>query len=451
MSDALILLHTAITIIGIIALILVVRLNPAVVLVIGSLYLGIATGLGLEETAVAVAQGFGNLMAEIGLILGFGVLLGSLLVATGALQRIVGAMLNLFGRRGSPYAFSLSTGVVLPAIPFDVAFLILAPLARSVALRTGLSIAAPGAALAAGLEVGLLLVVPGSALLAVVALLDIDLGTMLLYGLLVGVPTILLTTFLYLRLLDRGIWNPEKDEAEFKELREGRGALAEQEVEEIPEEKLPSLPVSLAPILLPVILIIVGTIAVAVGVESGVLAFLANPVVALLLGLLLAYGLAYRTLNADDTEEAITDGLRISGLVLLFNGVAGSLGLVIERTGITDIVSGLFSASSFSPVLLVWFVAAFLRVAQGSATVAAIAAASIVAPIVGEIGISPVLVALAAGSGAAFAAHVSDNSFWLFKAFFGLSTRGTFKVYTLSQSMMSVISLVFVLALSLVL
>lgn len=137
-------------------------------------------------------------------------------------------------------------------------------------------------------------------------------------------------------------------------------------------------------------------------------------------------------------------------MILLFTGVAGSLGAVIAETGIQDVIEGAFSATSLSPLLLVWLVGALLRIAQGSATVAALAGVGIVAPIVTDLGASPVLVALASGSGAAFGAHVSDNSFWLYRSLLGLSTQGTFKSYTLGQSTMSVVSLVLILALSVV-
>ena len=136
-----VLLHTGIAVAGIVVLIVAARLNPVIVLVLGSLYLGLSTGLGFEQTAKAVTEGFGDLMGEVGLIIGFGVLLGSLLSATGALQRIVDLFLRAFGGNRSPYALGLAAGVVFPAIYFDVALVMLAPIARSVAARTGVSVA----------------------------------------------------------------------------------------------------------------------------------------------------------------------------------------------------------------------------------------------------------------------------------------------------------------------
>jgi gluconate:H+ symporter, GntP family len=131
MSDTLIVLHTAIAIIAIVLLILVVRIDPVISLVIGTTYLGLAAGLGFEDTIGTIAQGFGDIMIEVGLLIGFGVLLGSLLLAMGALQKLVGLLLRLLGPQRLPYAFSAALSTIFPAIYVDVQLDLAAPLARS--------------------------------------------------------------------------------------------------------------------------------------------------------------------------------------------------------------------------------------------------------------------------------------------------------------------------------
>ncbi|GAB3288157.1 GntP family permease [Parasphingorhabdus pacifica] len=468
MSDSLILLHTAIAVSGIVLLIVVARINPVIVLVLGSLHLGLATGLGFENTTAAVAQGFGDLMAEVGLIIGFGVLLGSLLSVTGTLQRIVDVLLRVCGREKSPYVLGLSSGIVFPAIYFDVALVMLAPIAKSVVSRprvgatTALAKDGPGAAhspttlekndcagiaiaggaLAIGLEVGLLMVLPGAAALAGAGALRVPLGTMLLFGIPVGIVAIILGIFLHSALMRR-TWRPDKDEADANG---GVDGMSVAEVEQ-PARQLPLL-VMLLPILVPLALIVLGTFAETTGMKSGLIDFFADPVVALLIGLLIACAVTVYVLSRDAVERALSKGAATSGTILLFTGVAGSLGEVISRTGISDIVSGLFEASSLSPLLLAWVVAALLRLAQGSGSVAAITAATLLAPVVGGLDTSAVLVLLAAAAGASFGGHVSDNTFWMFRALLGLSTRGAFQVYTLAQSIMSVVALAVVLGLS---
>ncbi|MGJ7909049.1 GntP family permease [Actinopolyspora sp. H202] len=442
MSDTLILLHTALAVLGIVVLVVLARINPVIVLVLGALYLGLATGLGFDSTTTAVAQGFGDLMAEVGLIIGFGVLLGSLLSTTGTLQRIVELFLRVCGREKSPYALGLASGIIFPAIYFDVALVMLAPIARSVAARTGVGIAALGGSLAIGLEVGLLMVLPGAAALASAGALGVSLGTMLLFGIPVGIVCIVGGIFLHSALMRR-TWQPAKDETT---LNGGVDGMTVAEAEE-PRRRLP-LMVMLLPILVPLALIVSGTFTEMAGVGGGPIGFLSHPIVALLIGLLLACGITVYMLSRDALEKSLSKGAATSGTILLFTGVAGSLGEVISRTGIGDIISGLFETSPLSPLILAWVVAALLRLAQGSGSVAAITAATLLAPVVGGLDASAVLVLLAAAAGASFGGHVSDNTFWMFRTLLGLSTRGTFQVYTLSQSIMSVVGLGVVLGLS---
>jgi GntP family gluconate:H+ symporter len=490
-DTAALLLNTAITVAIVVGLIVFAKINPVISLVIGALYLGIAAGLGYEGTTTAVTQGFGILMAEVGLIIGFGVMLGTLLSAMGTLHRVVDGMLRLFGVKRSPYVIGLASGVVFPAIYFDVALVILGPMARSIALRTGLSIAPLAGSLAIGLEVALLMVPPGAAALAIAAALDIPLGTMLLWGIPFGIVVIVVSILLH-SLLMRFTWNDAKDDDPLTDPEHtgeiagyglppgadapsgaqaaigtdqqapqhdrGGGATA---VTEDPQRgtapagagdkgsgrQLPLL-VALLPLLIPVLLIVADTSSSAAGAEIALLGFLGNPVVALLIGLLLGTALAVPSLGRTGVEEVIVRAAGTSGVILLFTGVAGSLGQVIAETNIGDLVAGLFSANAAFPLVLAWLVAALLRLAQGSGSVAAITAAALLAPVVADLGLSAVLIWLAAASGAALGGHVTDNTFWIFKTLLGLSVRGTFQVYTVAQGLLSFVGLGAVLVLS---
>jgi H+/gluconate symporter-like permease len=485
MSEAAeLLIHITITVAIVVGLIVVAKINPVISLVIGALYLGLAAGLGYEDTTTAVVQGFGNLMAEVGLIIGFGVMLGALLSAMGTLHRIVDAMLRLFGAKRSPYVIGLASGIAFPAIYFDVALVIMAPMARSIALATGLSIAPLAGALAIGLEVGLLMVPPGAAALAIAATLDIPLGTMLLWGIPFGIVVIVISILLH-TLLTRVTWNHEKDDDPMTDAEhtgeiagfggppgspsspvqaavahDPRATQLESGGESTdtgvaladhgrPPRQLP-LSVAVLPLLIPVLLIVAQTTTAAAGAEVALLGFLGNPVVALLIGLLVGIGLAMPSLGREGMDEVIVRGAATSGVILLFTGVAGSLGQVIAETGVGDLVADLFSASSAAPLVLAWLVAALLRLAQGSGSVAAITAAALLAPVIGDLGIRPELVWLAAGSGAALGGHVTDNTFWIFKTILGLSVRGTFQVYTVAQGVLAFVGLAAVLVLNVV-
>jgi len=318
-----------------------------------------------------------------------------------------------------------------------------------------------GGALTAGILVGYVFVVPGLGTVAIAGLLNVPLGVMLIYGTLVGPPTAVLTTFIYSQILKNGLWNEAKDEAPFKAMHEGNPAVAEEAREESPTgttlqagQKSPPLSVSLLPILVALLLIAFGAVAQAAGLESPAVAFLGDPVLALFLGLVGAYLLAWRTLSKEQVGEAIHKGFMETGQILLMTGVGGSVGEVIGETGLGKILGGFFSAGAGTPVLLTiliaWLIAAVLHLAIGSVSVAAITAAGILAPVSGSLEVPPVVLGLAIGSGALFALQVNSNFFWMFHTLLGLTTEGTFKALTLVTALASVVSLLLILALSLV-
>jgi gluconate:H+ symporter, GntP family len=484
MSDTLIVLHTAIAILAIVLLIVVAKVDPVISLVIGTLYLGVAAGLGFADTIGTFVQGFGDIMAEVGLLIGFGVLMGTLLTAMGALQKLVELLVRILGPRRLPYAFSAALSTIFPSIYVDVQLVLASPLARSAAPRLARNgLAMMSGALTAGILVGYVFVVPGLATVAIAGLLDVPLGTMLIYGTLIGPPTAVLTTFIYGRLLKYGLWNEAKDEAHFEDMVLGSpDAVAEEAREEGPaittpegdpsvaedarkgtpaesEERQtahhsPPLYVSLLPILVALLLIALGAIAEAAGLKSPVIAFLGDPVFALFLGLLGAYLLAWRTLTKEHVEDAMHKGFNATGQILLITGIGGSLGAVIGETGLDKILGGFFSAEAGTPelvtIVLAWVIAAILHLAIGSISVASITAAGILAPILGSIEVPTVVLGLAIGSGALFALQVNSNFFWMFETLVGLTTQGTFKALTLVTAMASVVSLLLILALSLV-
>jgi gluconate:H+ symporter, GntP family len=464
MSDTLVVLHTAIAILAVVLLIVVAKVDPVISLVIGTLYLGVAAGLGFADTIGTLVQGFADIMGEVGLLIGFGVLMGMLFTAMGALQKLVELLLRILGPRKLPYAFSAALCTIFPSIYVDVQLVLASPLARSAAPRIGRNgLALMGGALTAGILVGYVFVVPGLATVAIAGLLDVPLGTMLIYGTLIGPPTAVITVFLYNRLLQFGLWNNAKDEAHFEDMVLGSpDAVAEEVREEGPaaterqpaHHHTPPLYVSLSPIVVALLLIAFGAVAEALGLEAPLIAFLGDPVFALFLGLLGAYLLAWRTLTKEHVEDAMHKGFNATGQILLITGIGGSLGAVIGETGLDKILGGLFSAEAGTPalltILLAWFIAAVLHLAIGSISVAAITAAGILAPILGSIDVPTVVLGLAIGSGALFALQVNSNFFWMFESLVGLTTQGTLKSLTLVTSMASVVSLILILVLSLV-
>ncbi|MGF0313471.1 GntP family permease [Rhodococcus sp. IEGM1428] len=460
-----IVLHLLVAVAIVIGLIVRVKMNPTLALILGSIYLGIAGGLGFGGTAEAITTGFGELMAELGLLIGFGLLLGSLLQATGVLQALVRKLLRSIGPRRLPYALGLALCTIFPSVYPDVQFVLAAPLIRDAASESDRHhLPRMAAGMLAGGLVGLAMVVPGIATVAIAGILGISLGSVLVYGFVLGPVTVLIATFFSCALLDR-IWNPDTDTvtddvppplAESLPTTDNPGGTASHAqsgtgtgtvVAGPPRQRLWT---SLVPtVLLPVLLIAAGTIVdVVAGEVPPVVGFLSNPTIALLIGLLVAYVIARRSQGTDRVEAAIGDGLKRAGSVLLVTGAGGAFGTVVAGTDIAVVVSKLFSnaqtTNSVLIVLLAWTVAALAHLGVGSISVAAITATGIIAPSLVGGSVPLVLVALAIGSGSLFAVHINSNGFWLIRSLLGLTTSGAFKINTLVSSIASVVALILV-------
>lgn len=459
-----VILHTVIAIIGVVALIIKGKVDPVISLIIGSLYLGLATGVGFTGTIGAITTGFGEIMAEVGLLIGFGVLIGSLLHAMGAFQKMVELLVNGVGGRRLPYALTAAMSTIFPSIYVDVQVVLASPVVRSAGPligRRGLPLMA--GALGTGIFAGYVFVVPGLAAVSIAGLMGIPLGTWILYGIVLGPLTAIATTLIFRRLLRGRYWKPAADEelADSAELADGAEAdgagpsttTDETDAPATDRPRTPPLLVCLLPILVPLVMIGGGAFAELFGVTSDAVAFIGDANLALFVGLLGAYLLARRTLGSEGTNNALGTGFHTTGEILLITGIGGSLGAVIAETGLDEILAGLFSADAGAPIvlsiLLAWVIAAVLHLAIGSVSVASIAAAGIIAPVLGSIDVAPIAIGLAVASGAMFALQVNSNFFWMFKSLIGLSTQGTLKTLTMVTSIASLISLPLVMVIGL--
>lgn len=447
-------LHTAIAIVLAIGLIIVVKVDPVISLVISSLYLGLAAGVGFADTVEAITTGFGSIMADVGLLIGFGVAIGALLHSLGAFRKLVHLLLRAVGPRRLPYALTAALSTIFPSIYVDVQVVLAAPLARTSAPHVGRNgLALLSGAIGTGIFAGYVFVIPGLAAVSIASLLDVKLGEYLLYGTLFGPVTAILTTAIFALLLRTRYWNAETDEE--PEARDE--AQVEEEEAAAPSEADSGLPlgVLLLPILVPLVLIAFGAVADVAGFSTPFIAFLGNAAVALFIGLLGAYTLSRWKSGRDTTDEALSGGFKTTGEILLITGIGGSLGEVISATGMDQTLASLFSADAGAPVvitiLLAWFIAALLHLAIGSVSVAAIAAAGIIGPVVGSTGVAPVAIGLAIASGAMFALQVNSNFFWMFKSLLNLTTQGALKTMTMVTSIASLVSLPPVIVLALVL
>jgi GntP family gluconate:H+ symporter len=447
-------LHAAIAILGAIVLIIRFKVDPVISLLVACVYLGLVTGLGAQGTVDQITGGFGEIMAEVGLLIGFGVLIGALLHSMGTFNDLVAILARRVGKR-LPYAIAGALSTIFPSIYVDVQVVLAAPMAKESAPAVDRRIGLPwlAGAMGVGIFSGYVFVVPGLAAVAIAGLMDVPLGTYLLYGLPIGLATALITTSLFRLLLGRGWWNDASD----LDQDAVTGETDQDQGDEAPRaERAARLPlwVRLLPILVPLVLIATGAILGVAEVSNPVITFLGDANIALFVGLLIAFCMVRPSLGADGAGRVLTSGFRTTGEILLVTGVGGSLGAVIAESGMDQTLVDLFSADESAPVvlsiLLTWFIAAVLHFAIGSVSVAAITAAGIISPIVGSLGVDPVVIALAIASGAMFALHVNSNFFWMFSTLLDLSTKGSLKTLTAATSLGAVVSLPLVLVASVV-
>jgi H+/gluconate symporter-like permease len=481
MSDLAILINTAIAVSAVVLMIVRFKFNPVVSLVVGSAYLGLTSGLGTAKTVETIATGFGDIMAEVGLLISFGVLMGAMLREMGAIQRLVGTLLRVFGPKRMPYALSLTIATLLQSIFLDVLLVISAPLARNLAPKIGrMGTARMATALAIGLECGIVLMVPGVGALALAGLLGVPLGKMLIFGLILVIPTVAISVAIMSFLFTHGWWNPEKDEEHFHQTVvddeeedatpdggvgassprpvPGRGVAQAERTstslrpttnEDVVTRHEGRLIVLLAPLLVSLLLIATGAILDIADVSNPVIDFVSEPLIALLIGLIGTSFIGRLTIGQHRVQKAIASGFSESGQILILTGVGGSLAATIAAVGLGDILGQYFAANHAAPLLMVWVMAAALHIAVGSVTISAITAAGVLAPVAPIIGLDPVLIALAAGAGSLFAVHVTSNTFWLLQSLMGQTTRGTLKTCSVGVSVASVVAILLILPMSL--
>ncbi|GEK80978.1 GntP family permease [Agrococcus baldri] len=484
MADWSILVVVGVAIVAVVLLIVRFHVNPVIALALGAAGIGLGSGLGAVGTVETMASGFGETMAEAGLLIAWGVLIGSLLNRMGAVERLVHALLKAFGPKGVPYAIGLSFATYLQTIFVDVMIVIAAPLARRIAPRLGKAGTGIMATMfAISLETGIALMVPGIGAVMIAASLGIPLGQMMLFGLVVVIPTVAISIFIMTIALRAGFWNPERDEqeviddsnagdtqrsvsgattavpvqdgADASQGSAGEGSAVQTrarvatKAEPVPDRsgQLPLI-VLFAPLLVALLLIASGAILDVLEIEVPAMQFLGSPNIALLLGVIGTALVGRWAIGAKDLERALVHGFKDAGQIFALTGVGGALAAIISAGELGDLLTGYFGASAFAPILLVWVIAAILHVAVGSVTLSAMTAAGILAPVAATLGLDPVLIGLAAGAGALFCIHVTSNTFWLLQMFLGQSVRGALKTVTVGVSVASIVALGVVLVLS---
>lgn len=444
------LLLALVAIVVLVTLIVRVRMHAFPALMIVSLGLGLSAGLDPAAVVTAFQQGVGNTLGFIAVVIGLGTFVGALLAESGGAAVVARAAVDAVGQRYLPWAVAFVGFVIGLPIFFSVGFVLLFPVVVGLAATSGRPLLALALPLVAGLSASHGLVAPHPGPLVAIDRLGADTGLSIVYGLIAGFPAVALAGPLFLRALPQGLL--------------ARGVPLGSAASGVPVANPPGVLVTLATVLLPIVLMLGATLVTAVAGSAtpqgpgGTLLswtmFAGTPAVALLGGVLVAtYVLGTRRgLGGAHLLGVAERSLFPVASVLLVVGAGGGFGRVLDHAGIGNAITGAVSSLSLSPLVFGWLVAALLRIAVGSATVAITTAAAIVAPLLTTApDTNRELLVVALGAGSLIASHVNDGGFWLVKEYLGLDVPTTLKTWTVMETIISVVALGVVLALDVVL
>lgn len=420
-------------------LIVLFRVNAFISFIIVTIGIGIGQGMKLDVIVNSIEKGIGNTLGFLVLILGLGAMLGKLVAESGAAQQITNGLIKFFGVKNTKVAVMFTGFIVGITMFYSVGFVILVPLVFTIAASTGLSLIGIGLPMLAALSVthGFLPPHPAPSTLSV--MFKADIGTTLIYGVVLAIPSILISGPFLTRFLPKVNAKPLKEFMATKKIH---------------TSKLPSLNKSLLVALLPVILIGFTTLISSIFQNNDTLFewinFIGNPVIALLITLIIGtYTLGIsRGISMEEIMEIFATAVSGITMVLLIISGAGALKQILIDSGVSDYIGSLLEISNMSPLFIGWLIATLIRFSVGSATVAGLTTAGIVLPLLESTGVSPELMVLAIGSGSLMLSHVNDSGFWLFKEYFNLSVKETLFTWTIMETSIGITGLFGVLILN---
>ncbi|MFE7953540.1 gluconate:H+ symporter [Streptomyces sp. NPDC057426] len=430
----------------IVLLITTFKLHAFLALTIGSLALGAFAGAPLAATVDSFTAGLGKTVAGVGVLIALGAILGKLLADSGGADQIVDTILARASGRAMPWAMVLIASVIGLPLFFEVGIVLLIPVVLLVAKRGDYSLMRIGIPALAGLSVMHGLIPPHPGPLVAIDALGADLGVTLALGVLVAIPTVIIAGPLFSRYAARWVDIPAPE-----------NMIPARPSEDL--EKRPGFGPTVATVLLPVVLMLVKALVDIVvdnpdNAVQKVTDVIGSPLIALLAAVLV--GLFTLGRAAGFTKERLSSTVEkslapIAG-VLMIVGAGGGLKQTLIDVGVGQMILDFSENWSIPALLLAWLIAVAIRLATGSATVATISAAGLVAPLAEGMGTSETaLLVLAIGAGSLFFSHVNDAGFWLVKEYFGMNVGQTIKTWSVMETIISVVGIVFVLLLSLAL
>ncbi|WP_226671788.1 GntP family permease [Rossellomorea aquimaris] len=430
MSDQMLILVALAGIFLLLFLVIKTKLHAFVALLLVSLIVGIAAGMPLQEVVASIQSGMGGTLGFVAVVVGLGAMFGRMLEVSGGAERLAQTLINKFGEDKAQWSLGITGFLVAIPVFFDVGFIILVPIVYGLARKTGKSLLYYGIPLLAGLAVTHSFIPPTPGPIAVADLIGADLGWVILFGAIAGVPSMIIAGPLFAKWISKRIHAvvPEYMQAEEMEY----------------DKELPSFALIASLISIPLVLILLNTLS-GVILEEGnmirsILTFLGHPFVALTIATLLTFVLlgTKRGYSRQEVQDIATKALEPAGIIILVTGAGGVFKQVLIDSGVGEVLGNMMAGSSLPPIALAFLIAMVVRVAQGSATVSMVTAAGLMSPLIETLGMQgPVLglMVIAIASGATVFSHVNDSGFWLVNRYFGLDVKDTLKSWTVMETL----------------
>jgi Gnt-I system high-affinity gluconate transporter len=416
------------------------KVSPFLSLMIVAIIAGLLLGMPTTDILASIKKGVGDTLGGIVLIICLGAALGKILEVSGAAERISTTLIDLFGMDNIQWAVMLTGFLIGIPLYYNAGFVILVPLVFTLARKTGLPLLYIAIPMAASLSTTHCFLPPHPGPVVLVNAFKADMGRTLLYGILVAIPAVIVAGPFLGRYLKKIVVedNPLFGSVDSKNF-----------------TTLPNNASSFLIALLPIILITGSVLAnsfldEASGLRKGI-AFIGDSNIALLISVIV--GLLYfgvrNNVSMDTQAKWVHDAISGIAVIILIITAGGVFKQIITDSGTAKYISEFSTKFEMPPLIFAWVITAFLRVTIGSATVAGITSAGVVAPLIATTGVSPELLALSVGAGSVFGSHINDSGFWMFKEYFNLSLKQTFQSWTLMESVISVMGLIGILILDL--
>ena len=400
------------------------KLHPFLALIFSAIIMGLLAGLDTAIIIKSLTDGFGNTLKSIGIVIACGSIIGAFLEKTGGAKSIANFLLRLIGKGNSHLAVNITGFLVSIPVFCDSGYVILSSLNNAINKKTGISLAVLGTSLAAGLYASHVFIPPTPGPLAAAAIIGADIGLVLIFGLLVALPVSLVGW----------AW------AVFYCSKFSVNIISDKTSETINTIKDPNIAKAILPIIIPIILISLKSLIQHPSIKfqnleiENILIFSGHPIIALLIGVLVAMVSTYNY-GVDKQFEWVSKGLQSAGTIILITGAGGAFGNILRTTSLGDSISQQLVNWEIG-IFLPFIIAAFLKTAQGSSTVSIITTAAMVTPLLDSLGLSSelgrVMVVLSIGAGAMTVSHLNDSYFWVVSQFSNMNTKTALRCHTIT-------------------